>query len=68
MGWKSHGTPNQIRINNVLITSPKKLAQSFNQFFVDKVASIRKSMAESVFPDTKLKEIMSNAAQSRKFC
>ena len=68
MGWKSHGIPNQIRMNNVLITSPKKLAQSLNQFFVDKVASIRKSMAECVFPDTKLKEIMSNAAQSRKFC
>ena len=60
MGWKGVSGPSRIRINNVLVSSASKLAQGFNNFFIDKIASIRSSMARAEFPIEKLKEIMYN--------
>ena len=42
------------------VSSASKLAQGFNNFFIDKIASIRSSMARTEFPIEKLKEIMYN--------
>ena len=59
MGWKTQGTPCQVRVNNAILKSAQKIAQSFNDFFASKVASIRSSMPPGNFPINKLKEIMS---------
>ena len=42
MGWKSQGVPAQIKVGNDLITSAKKIANLLNNFFVNKVETIRK--------------------------
>ena len=55
MGWKNKGTPNQIKVSNVLITSAKKIAHYMNEFFIDKVQTIRSGMAAASFSVTKLK-------------
>ena len=60
VGWKSQGTPNQIKVNNELITSAKKIAQYMNEFFVSKVEAIRAGMTAAVFSIAKLKDIMKN--------
>ena len=40
MGWKSTGTPHQLKVNNQLITSAKNIAQSMNEFLLQKVQKI----------------------------
>ena len=32
MGWKSSGTPHQLKVDNQLVTSAKKIAQLMNEF------------------------------------
>ena len=58
MGWKSTGTPTQLKVNNQLITSAKKIAQVMNEFFVNKVENIRAGMPNSPFDIIKVTEIM----------
>ena len=58
MGWKTKGTPNQLKIDNQLITSAKKIAQSMNEFFINKVQRIRAGMAQVAFTLTKVHDIM----------
>ena len=58
MGWKSQGTPNQLVVDNVLITSAKKIAQFMNEFFIEKVEKIRAGMEAATFSVEKVKEIM----------
>ena len=60
MGWKNVGTPSQIRVDNQLVSSTKRMAQCFNEFFIGKVESIRSNMPPGNFPLVKLNEIMSN--------
>ena len=58
MGWKSFGSPNQLSVNNCLITSAKEIAQVMNCFFVQKVSNFRKSMPNSPLDTTKIEECM----------
>ena len=44
MGWKSTGSPNQLEVNNTLETKASKIAQLMNNFFIEKVLSIRKGL------------------------
>ena len=44
MNWKSTGTPTQIEVDNVLITSAGKIAEIMNTFFIEKVSIIRRGM------------------------
>ena len=60
MGWKNSSSPTKVIINNEVVSSARKLANCFNNFFVDKVASLRASMPVADFPVAKLKEIMQN--------
>ena len=60
MGWKSKGTPTQLNIANKLVTSAKLIAQSMNEFFIDKVRMIREGMASVPFDFNKVEEIMMN--------
>ena len=58
MGWKSLSSPQQIQVGNEIIVSPRKIAQSINDYFIDKVAAIRSSMVSASLPTNKLREIM----------
>ena len=45
MGWKSNGTPCQLVDNNgILVTKAGKIANTMNDFFVNKVENIRKGL------------------------
>ena len=50
MNWKSTGTPTQIEVDNVLITSAGKIAEIMNTFFIEKVSLIRRGM-KNLLPD-----------------
>ena len=58
LGWKSQSSPHQIRVNDTLLTSSKKIAQCMSEYFINKVASIRSSMVPAPLPVMKLQEIM----------
>ena len=60
MGWKSKGTPSQLNIANKLVTSAKLIAQSMNEFFINKVRIIREGMESVPFNFNKVNEIMMN--------
>ena len=60
MGWKSSGTPHQLSVDNQLITSAKKIAQSMNNFFIEKVQIIRNGMRNAPFSLDKVHDIMQN--------
>ena len=66
MGWKSQGSPNQIKVNNALITSAKKIAQYMNEFFIDKVQTIRSGMAAATFSVSKVQDIMESKSCKMK--
>ena len=44
MGWKSTGTPHQLEVNNVLETKPSRIAKIMNDFFINKIKTIRNNM------------------------
>ena len=46
MGWKSTGTPSQLEINNNLVTKAYKIAELMNNFFIDKVLTIRNGLEQ----------------------
>ena len=58
MGWKSQGVPAQIKVGNDLITSAKKIANIMNNFFVNKVETIRKGIPDTRFNLNKVFSIM----------
>ena len=60
MGWKSPGTPSQIKVNNELITSAKEIAQHMNEYFIQKVLDIRSGMQVADFSLSRVKGIMGN--------
>ena len=60
MGWKSTGTPHQIKVDNQLVTSAKKIAHFMNVFFLDKVQKIRAGMVYAAFTVRKVHDIMQN--------
>ena len=60
MGWKSTGTPTQIEVDNVLITSAGKIAEIMNTYFIEKVSLIRRSMRNLVPDFTSCNKIMEN--------
>ena len=67
MGWKSTGTPTQLKVNNQLITSAKKIAKLMNEFFLNKVENIRASMPAADLNTSKVEEVMSNKNCSLSF-
>ena len=58
MRWKSKGTPSQLNIANKLVTSAKLIAQSMNEFVINKVRIIREGMESVPFNFNKVNEIM----------
>ena len=60
MGWKSEETPNQMKVDNMLITSAKKIAHYMNEYFINKVQTIRSGMAAAIFSVSKVQDIMHN--------
>ena len=60
MGWKSTGTPTQLKVDNQLVTSAKKIAQLMNEFFLNKYENIRASMPTAFFDTSKIHSIMNN--------
>ena len=60
MGWKHQGTPTQINIGNKLVTSAKLIAQAMNEFFLNKVQTIRAGMQSVACNMYKVHGIMSN--------
>ena len=59
MGWTSQGPPQQIQVDNVLLTSARKMSQCMNEYFVGKVNKIRAGMIDAPFPISNLKDFMS---------
>ena len=60
MDWKSTGTPTQIEVNNVLITSASKIAEVMNCFFIEKVSLIRRGMRTMANDFTSCFKVMEN--------
>ena len=60
MGWKTQGTPNQLKVDGQLVTSAKKIAKCMNEFFLNKVQTIRAAMTTVAFTLTKVHDIMLN--------
>ena len=60
MGWKSTGSPTKLSVDNKLITSAKDIAKSMNDFFVEKIADIRRSMSSIELDTSKIKHCMEN--------
>ena len=60
MGWKSTGTPTQLKVDNQLITSAKKIAQLMNEYFLNKVDRIRAGMPAAAFDTSKIRDFMLN--------
>ena len=58
MGWKSTGIPSQLKVGNELVTSAKKIAKHMNEFFLNKVETIRAGIASVMFNMSKLNDIM----------
>ena len=58
MGWKTSGSSKQLIEANKCISSPKEIARLMNNFFLDKVETIRKSMPVSTLDLSKIQEIM----------
>ena len=64
MGWKSQGTPTQLKVGNELITSAKRIANVMNIFFLNKVETIRQGILSTCFNLSKVNSIMVNKACS----
>ena len=60
MNWKSTGTPSQLEENGQLLTSARTISQVMNNFFIDKVRTIRQRMAMVVINLTSCMQIMEN--------
>ena len=60
MKWKSTGTPTQLEENGRLVTSAKLIAQVMNNFFIEKIRSIRQSMAMVAINMAPCKQVMQN--------
>ena len=58
MGWKGSGTPTQLQVNHELVTSPRKIAQYMNEYFLEKVSKIRTSMPPSEMNTSKIQSMM----------
>ena len=67
MGWKKQGTPAQISIGNKLITSAKLIAQTMNEFFLNKVQTIRAGMQPVACNMDKVNDVMVNKRCQMKF-
>ena len=48
MDWKTTGSPHQIEVNGRLVTKSSLIAKFMNQFFIDKVQTIRHAMGQTV--------------------
>ena len=44
MGWKTTGSPSQLEVDGKLETKPSRLANLMNDFFIDKVVTIRNGL------------------------
>ena len=60
MDWKVTGSPTQLEENGVLVTSALKIAKIMNNFFSDKVKTIRRSKAMVAINMAPCKDIMLN--------
>ena len=45
MGWKNSGPPTQLFVNK-MITKPKEIADTINNFFINKVKNLQKEIPE----------------------
>ena len=60
MNWKCSGTPDQLEVDNVLETKAASIAEVMNNFFINKVRTIRRNMAEAPENLTECFNIMRN--------
>ena len=67
MGWKKQGTPTQINTGSKLVTSAKLIAQTMNEFFLNKVQTIRAGMQPVACDMDKVHEVMVNKRCQMKF-
>ena len=61
MKWKSSGPPTQLVKDGIVVTSPSELANTMNEFFIEKVKNFEKNLPPPTgYPLAHLKEIMKN--------
>ena len=61
LSWGNSGPPSKLIDNGTLVTSPKKLAETMNKFFVQKVKKLKESIPSSnKNPCSKLRESMAS--------
>ena len=60
LNWNTSGSPNQLFYKGKLISKPQELANAQNEFFIEKINTIRENMpASDADPLQKLKRLMS---------
>ena len=60
MDWKSTGTPSQIEEDGKLVKKAGEIAKIMNEFFIDKVQTIRHTMGQAVENLSTCRNIMKN--------
>ena len=59
LSWKSSGSPNQLFVNGNLVTKPQDVASAQNEYFLDKIRTIRENLPPPVTdPLAKLSNLM----------
>ena len=68
LGWGTNGPSSKIIHKGTIITSPLRVAQTINEFFIIKVKNLQSSIApENIDPCYKLREIMKDRKCSFSF-
>ena len=59
LNWNSSGSPSQLFFNGQLVTKPQEVARTQNEFFLDKITTIRENLPPPVIdPLGKLRSLM----------
>ena len=68
LSWKSSGSPNQLFVNGNLVTKPQEVASAQNEYFLEKIQTIRENLPPPVTdPLAKLRNLMTGRTCSFSF-
>ena len=68
LGWSKGGPPTRLMENGVLVSKPSALARIMNEFFINKVQSLRSKLPSSTGdPSLLVKKLMGNKSCNLKF-
>ena len=64
LNWSSSGSPSKLYIDGQIVTAPAKLAEIMNNYFVNKITTIREALPNQTDDPLKtLKELMKDKTE-----